>query len=156
VRQGSGFSLIPEGCPENSPAIYRRERGLGGLSSEGTAEDYGLQTSAVPAGRMVVWPGFPAINRRAIVGGSYGTSQGVLSEHLPVSLLDKSFILGLTRFPERLSGHRARRASPIRGRRLRDEGGPKPPQRSNLVFLVLHSHQTVLLCRVCGAEAPVL
>jgi hypothetical protein len=66
---------LPEGGPENSPAIYRREEGwFAGLSSEGTAEHSGPDISAVPAGLRVSGPGFPAINRRAMVGCSYGTS----------------------------------------------------------------------------------
>jgi hypothetical protein len=43
---------------------------FGFLSSEGTAEDDGLHASVVPAGLIVVWAGFPAINRRAIVESS--------------------------------------------------------------------------------------
>jgi hypothetical protein len=59
-----------EGTIDNSPAIYRREVWFGFLSSEGTAEDDGLHASVVPAGLIVVWAGFPAINRRAIVESS--------------------------------------------------------------------------------------
>jgi hypothetical protein len=36
-------------------------------------------------------PHFPAINRRAIVNCSFGTSPGVHFHHLPVSSPDKSF-----------------------------------------------------------------
>jgi len=61
------------------------------MSSEGTTEDYGLQTSAVPAGLIVVWPTFPAINRPAIVNCSYGTNPGVPFHHLAVSPPDRPF-----------------------------------------------------------------
>jgi hypothetical protein len=55
------------------------------------AEDDALRTSAVPAGRIVVWPGFPAIIRQASVDCSSGTSSGIPFHHLPVTPPDKFF-----------------------------------------------------------------
>jgi hypothetical protein len=47
---------------------------FGGLSAEGTAENHGQDLSAVPSALNIIRAGFPAINHRAIVGCSYGTS----------------------------------------------------------------------------------
>ena len=77
------FSLIPEGRPENSPAIYRRVHWFCGPSSAGTAEPFSRQTSVVPPGRISGGLGFPAINRRAIFICSYGTRPRTPFPHSP-------------------------------------------------------------------------
>jgi hypothetical protein len=60
------------------------------MSSEGTADDDGLQSSAVPAGLIVALSDIPAINRRANVHGSYGTSPVAQFLHFPFSPADSS------------------------------------------------------------------
>jgi hypothetical protein len=59
---------------DNSPAIYRREDSQNCPSSEGTVEVFPL--SSQPSLRDFMDNGeYPAINRRAIIECSYGTTR---------------------------------------------------------------------------------
>jgi hypothetical protein len=76
-EQGANFIMfhvpVPKGLPRICPAVHCRVKERERPSPEGTAEK-AASISAVPSG-LAGGDRFPALKRRAILGGSFGTER---------------------------------------------------------------------------------